>query len=142
MLCCAVLCGVLNRFSCVLLSVTLWTVAHQVPLSMRFSRQEYWSGLSCPPPGDLPDPGIELHLLCLLHWQAGSLPLAPTGRPTTECRLYLMVASNKQWTTITDVTFVIRLQTYYDCSYLFFPLWTFISHAMAHLLYEKPSGML
>ena len=39
--------------------VTLWTVAHQAPLSMGFSRQEYWSELPCPPPGDLPDPGIE-----------------------------------------------------------------------------------
>ena len=37
----------------------LWTVAHQAPLSMGFSRQEYWSGLPCPSPGDLPDPGIE-----------------------------------------------------------------------------------
>jgi len=37
---------------------TLWTVAHQASLSMGFSRQEYWSGLPCPPPGDLPDPGI------------------------------------------------------------------------------------
>ena len=37
---------------------TLWTIACQVPLSMRFSRQEYWSGLPCPPPGDLPNPGI------------------------------------------------------------------------------------
>ena len=35
-------------------------IAHQVPLSMEFSRQEYWSGLPCPSPGDLPDPGIEL----------------------------------------------------------------------------------
>ena len=41
-------------------SATLWTVAHQTPLSMGFSRQEYWSGLPCPPPGDLPDPEIEL----------------------------------------------------------------------------------
>ena len=41
------------------LSVTPWTVAHQAPLSMGFSRQEYWSGLPCPPPGDLPDSGIE-----------------------------------------------------------------------------------
>ena len=41
------------------LFVTPWTVAHQSPLSMGFSRQEYWSGLSCPPPGDLPNPGIE-----------------------------------------------------------------------------------
>ena len=41
------------------LFATLWTVAHQAPLSMKFSRQEYWSGLPFPPPGDLPDPGIE-----------------------------------------------------------------------------------
>ena len=40
-------------------SVTPWTVAHQSPLSMGFSRKEYWSGLLCPPPGDLPNPGIE-----------------------------------------------------------------------------------
>ena len=39
--------------------VTSWTIAHQAPLSMGFSKQEYWSGLSCPPPGDLPDPGIK-----------------------------------------------------------------------------------
>ena len=39
--------------------MTLWTVALQAPLSMGFSRQEYWSGLPCPPPGDLPGPGIE-----------------------------------------------------------------------------------
>ena len=38
---------------------TLWTVAFQAPLSMGFSRQEYWSGLPCPPPGDPPDPGIK-----------------------------------------------------------------------------------
>ena len=41
------------------LFVTPWTVTHQVPLSMEFSRQEYWSGLPFPFPGDLPDPGIE-----------------------------------------------------------------------------------
>ena len=38
---------------------TLWAVAHQTSLSMGFSRQEYWSGFPCPPPGDLPDPGLE-----------------------------------------------------------------------------------
>ena len=43
-----------SHFSHVQLTVTLWTVAHQAPLSMGFSRQEYWSELSCPPPGDLP----------------------------------------------------------------------------------------
>ena len=40
-------------------SATLWTVAHQAPLSMGFLRQEYWSGLPFPSPGDLPDPGIK-----------------------------------------------------------------------------------
>ena len=44
---------------CVLLFATPWAVAHQAPLSMGFSRQEYWSGLPYPPPGDLPDPGIK-----------------------------------------------------------------------------------
>ena len=50
---------VLSCFSHVWLFVTLWMVAHQAPLSRVFSRQEYWSGLLCPPPGDLPDPGIK-----------------------------------------------------------------------------------
>ena len=49
----------LNRFSHVQLCATLWTVAHQAPLSMGFFRQEYWSGLPCSPPGDLPNPGVE-----------------------------------------------------------------------------------
>ena len=51
--CCA------KSLSRVWLSVTPWTVAHQAPMSMGFSRQEYWSGSPFPPPGDLPDPGIE-----------------------------------------------------------------------------------
>ena len=51
---------VLSHFSHVqLLLVSLWTIVHQAPLSMGCSRQEYWSGLPCPPPGDLPDPVIE-----------------------------------------------------------------------------------
>ena len=49
----------LSHFSCVWLCVTLRTVACQAPLSMGFSRQEYWSGLPCPSLGDLPHPGIE-----------------------------------------------------------------------------------
>ena len=57
---------------------TLWTVARQASLSMGFSRQEYRSGLLCPPPGDLPDPEIELGSPAL---QAGSLPLSHQGSP-------------------------------------------------------------
>ena len=49
----------LSRFSRVQLCATLWTIAHQSLLSMGFFRQEYWSGLPCPPPGDLPDSGTE-----------------------------------------------------------------------------------
>ena len=58
----------LNR---VQLFVTPWTVAHQAPLSMGFCRQEYWGGFPCPPPGDLPNLGIEPQSPA---WQADSLP--------------------------------------------------------------------
>ena len=67
---------VLSHFSRVRLFATLWTIAHQVPLSVEFPRQGYWSGLPCPPPGDLPRPGIER-----LYWQVDSLPLALPGKP-------------------------------------------------------------
>ena len=64
--------------SCVQLFATPWTVAYQAPLSMVFSRQEYWSGLPFPSPGDLPDPGIELRSATL---QADSLPSEQPGKP-------------------------------------------------------------
>ena len=77
MACVCMLCG----FSCVQLFVTPWTVAHQAPLSMGFSRQEYWSGLPCPRPGDFLTQGLNPRLLSLLHWQVGSLLLVPPGKP-------------------------------------------------------------
>ena len=55
----AVCACVRSRFSSVRLFSALWTVALQAPVSMGFSRQEYWSGLACSPPWDLPDPGIK-----------------------------------------------------------------------------------
>ena len=58
--------------------MTSWTRARQAPLSMEFSRQEYQSGLSCPSPGDLPDPGIEPGSPAL--W-AESLPSESPGKP-------------------------------------------------------------
>ena len=69
----------LNRFSGVLLFATLWTVAHQAPLYMGFSKQEYWSRLLCLQ-GTFPTQGLNPCLLCLLHWQTDSLPLAPHGK--------------------------------------------------------------
>ena len=68
------------------LFATPWTVGRQAPLSMGFSRQEDWSGVPYPPPGDPPERGIQLSLLGFLHWQAGSLPLAPPGKPDSEVR--------------------------------------------------------
>ena len=72
---------ILSRFNRDWLFATPWTVAHQAPLPMGFSRQEYWSGLPCPPLGIFPTQRSNPRLLCLLHWQAGSLPLAPPGKP-------------------------------------------------------------
>ena len=68
---------VLSRFSHVQLFVTPWTVAHQCPLSMRFPRLEYWSGLPLPSPGNLPDPGIKPGSPTL---QAESLPSEPPSK--------------------------------------------------------------
>ena len=75
----------LSCFSHVQLFVTPWFIARQVPLSMGFSRHEYWSGLSFPPPGDLPDPEIK---------RTYPVPPALTSRffttsATREARLYL-----------------------------------------------------
>ena len=67
-----------KSLSRVRLFVTPWTVAHQAPPSMGFSRQEYWSGLPFPSPGDLPDPGIELRSPAL---QADALTSEPPGKP-------------------------------------------------------------
>ena len=70
----------LSHFSCVWLFVTPWTVACQAPLSMGFSRHEYWSGLLLPSSEDLPDLGSHPCLLGLLHRRAGSLLLVPPGK--------------------------------------------------------------
>ena len=86
--------------SCVWLFATPWTVAHQAPLFMEFSRQEYWSGLPWPPPGDLPNPILNLGLCiagryftiwatreyqCLmLFWGLPWYPVAKTA--SSQCR--------------------------------------------------------
>ena len=72
----------LSHFSSVQLFVIPWTITHQASLFMGFS-QEYRSGLPCPPPGNLPDSGLrdQTHVSCLLHWQAGFVPLSHQGSP-------------------------------------------------------------
>ena len=83
----------LSCFSHVQLFGTPWTVAWHSPLSIGLSSQEYWSGLPCPPPGNLPNPRIK-PILCLLHWRTGSLPLVPPGKPVnrTEHRSKLSIS--------------------------------------------------
>ena len=80
---------VLSHFSPVWLFVTLWTVAHQAPLSMGFSRKKKKknTGVGCHAlfQGIFLTQGSNPRLLCLLPWQAGSLPLAPPGKP---CMMY------------------------------------------------------
>ena len=71
----------LSCFNHVRLFATIWAVACQAPLSMEFSRQEYWSGLLVPSPGALPDPGIESGSPTL---QADSLPTEPPGKQQLE----------------------------------------------------------
>ena len=70
-----------SRFSRVQLFVSPWTVAHEAPLSIGFSGQEYWWGLLCPPPGDLPDPGIKSTSPEAPAMQADCLPPSPRGSP-------------------------------------------------------------
>ena len=79
------MCLCASSLSRVRLFATPWTVAHQTPLSMGFSKQEYWNGLPCPPPGDLPNPGIEPRSPAL---QADSLLSEPPGKPINAIDLY------------------------------------------------------
>ena len=73
---------------------TPWTVAHQAPPSTEFSRQEYWSGLPFPSPGDLPDPGIEPRSPAL---QADSLPSEPPGKSINDTSFWLISRILTKW---------------------------------------------
>ena len=84
---------------------TLWTVAHQVPLSMGFSRQEYWSGLPFPPPGDTPESGIEPMTLVSPTLQVGSLPLSHWGNSAS-----VFPMNNQSWFPL-GLTGLISLQS-------------------------------
>ena len=77
---------------------TIWTVTHQAPLSVGFSRQEYWSGLLCPPPGELPDLGVKPMSPALPEY---SLPLSHRGCRTPvslcfNCSFMISLISDKE----------------------------------------------
>ena len=84
----------LSHFSRFRLCVTLWTTACQAPLFMRFSRQEYWSGLPCPPPGDLPAQGWTWVFCNVDSFFITELPGKPTSR-NTEHRVKIKVDQDK-----------------------------------------------
>ena len=76
--------------------VTPWTGVRQAPLSMEFCKQEYWSGLSFPSPGDLPDPGIEPGPPTL---QADSFQSGPPGKPPQQAVVQKKTATHTTWVT-------------------------------------------
>ena len=88
----------LNHFDRVQLFATLWTIACQAPLSMGFSRQEYWSGLPCPPPGELPNSGIKPASPGSLALQVNSSPLSHLGSPSLEKHLRAKETVRTGWT--------------------------------------------
>ena len=89
------LCVSVKSLSRVRLFATPWTVACQAPLSMGFSRQEYWSGLPFPSPGDLPNPGIEPGSPAL---QADALSSEPPGKPCVHITIFKI--NNQQGPTV------------------------------------------
>ena len=92
---CVCVCVCVCVCACLVISnslVTPWTVACQAPLSMEFSRQEYWSGLPFPPPRDLPDLGIEPGAPTV---QVDSLASEPPGKPLNKGRCPVSVEGNR-----------------------------------------------
>ena len=83
---------------------------------MGFSRQEYWSGLPFPPPGDLPDPGLKP---CLLHWQVDSLPLSHLGSPKNITHYHL----NKSQNNTVESTCVNNEKDTGQISYIYACMW-------------------
>ena len=120
-------CG-LSHFSCVQLFATLWTIACQSSLSIGFSRHEYWSGLPCLPPGDLPDPGTEPSSLVSSALTGGFF----TTSTTWEGNLVMCLVVPPSWhmTRLPSDFFVGFCGHVTSCS-----LWTVIEYGMCY--YEK-----
>ena len=90
--------------SCVLLFVTPWIIASQAPLSMGFSRQGYWSGLTFPSPGDLPNPGIEPRSPEL---QENALPSELLGKPIGSGEVLTRLLSSKNCLFLAELHFIL-----------------------------------
>ena len=113
------------------LFATPWTVAHQAPPSMPFSRQEYWSGLPFPSPGDLPDPGIEPRSPAL---QANAFTYEPPGKNQTTAKtwwvktiltIYLIGSTVWAWAQFISVShgMIVMEQELKDTEWLYSHVW-------------------
>ena len=96
---------------------TPWSIVRQAPLFMGFPRQEYWSGLPFPSPGDLPDPGLNLGLL---SWQVSSLPLSHQGNPIFHINklkekkiIWLYQLMQKEWGHVDTLKLIIGQYLYF-----------------------------
>ena len=107
--------SVLSHFSRVWLFATPWTVACQASLSMGFSRQEYWSGLLCPSPGDLPDPGIELTSLTSPASVGGFFTISTTWEALT-CSKFIFKFYLKSWLFFFFFLQWLVAELYFPCS--------------------------
>ena len=103
----------LSCFSHVQLFAILWTVAHQAPLSRGFSRQEYWSGLPCPSPGNLPNPGNKPVSPVYPALLANSLLLKPLGKPIS-C---LHFSKENKWSA-TPCPFTFQLSIFFVAAFI------------------------
>ena len=104
----------MKSLSCVRLFVTPWTVAYQAPLSIRFSRQLYWSGLPFPSPGDLPNPGIKPRSSAL---QTDTLPSEPPGKNNLQiyCDTFQNIHSILHYTRINNPKIFLEPQKTQSC---------------------------
>ena len=119
------------------LFATLWTVGHQAPPSMGFPRQEYWSGLPFPSPGDLPDPGIEPRSP---SFQADALTSEPPGKPHMPWGNQLII--KKKWSILKpDLEYRCIAKSSISCEMRTFGLaWTKFSKGM-ELVPDPPNHL-
>ena len=118
--CDALICSAVSDFT------TPWTVAHQAPLSMELSRQEYWSGLPFLLPGDLPNPGIKARSPAL---QADSFPAELPGKPQWSARHYLIPTPPRGYL------------IFYTFVYLWFPIYYWLGNLTCSVLGKEVKVM-
>ena len=122
--------------SCVQLFVTLWTVVHQAPLSLGFSWQECWSGLTCLPPGDLPHPGTELTSPMSPPLQVEFLLLNHLGGPINTYYTLISVTFLSMYLGDSFILILILLFSHLVVSDSFVTLWTVACQAPLHGIFQ------